>query len=67
MSDDSRRGHTSDNLDTGCMAGVDHVLVLLGGTTFGLELVADDLVVGPPLATLDVFCGRICLNVAISC
>lgn len=62
-----RRGRTSENLDTGCMAGIDHVLILLAAATFGLELVADDLVVGPPLAALDVFCYWIDLNVAVSC
>jgi hypothetical protein len=49
------------------VAGVDHVLVLLACAAFGLERVADDLVVGPPLATLDVFCGGVYLNVAVSC
>jgi hypothetical protein len=49
------------------MAGVDHVLVLLATTTFRLELVADYLVVGPPLGTLDVFHHWVDLNVAISC
>jgi len=56
----------SDDLDTGRMASIDHVLVLLAATTFGLELVADDLVVGPPLAALNVFCYWIDLNVAVS-
>ena len=48
------------------MAGIDHVLVLLTAPTFGLEIVADDLVVGPPLAALDVFCCWVDLNVAVS-
>jgi len=56
----------NEDLDAGCMAGIDHVLVLLAATTFGLELVADDLVVGPPLAALDVFCHWVDLNVAVS-
>lgn len=67
MSDESWGRHTSDDLDTGGVAGVDHVLVLVDGATLGLELVTDDLVVCPPLATLDVFHCRVYLNVAISC
>jgi len=60
-------GHTDDDLDTSRMAGVDHVLVLVTTTAFGLELVADDLVVGPPLAALYVFCCWVYLNIAVSC
>lgn len=67
MRGDSQGGHTSDDLYTCRVADVDHVLVLLGGTTFRLELVADDLIVGPPLATLDMFCSWVHLNVAVSC
>jgi len=48
------------------MADIDHVLVLLAAATFGLELVADDLVVGPPLAALDVFRYWVDLNVAVT-
>ena len=67
MSDGNRGRHTNDDLNTGSVAGVDHVLVLLDGATFGLELVTDDLIVCPPLAALDVFCYWVYLNVAISC
>ena len=49
------------------MAGIYHVLVLLAATTFGLELVADNLIIGPPLATLYVFHYWVDLNVAVSC
>lgn len=49
------------------MAGIDHVLILPAATTFRLELVADNLIVGPPLAALDVFAYRANLNVAVSC
>lgn len=66
-SGDDRGRLTSNDFYTGCMAGIDHVLVLLGVATFGLELVADDLVVGPPLATLDMFRGGVYLDVAVSC
>ena len=66
MRDGNRSRHTGDDLNTGSVAGVDHVLVLVDGATFGLELVTDDLVVCPPLAALDVFHHRIYLNVAIS-
>ena len=66
-SGNNRGGLTSNDLDAGRVAGVDHVLVLLGVATFGLKVVADDLVVGPPLTTLDVFRGRVYLNVAVSC
>lgn len=66
MSGENRVGHTSDDLDASGMAGADHVAVLLGATAFRLELVADDLVVGPPLVTLKMFCGRVYLNVAVS-
>jgi len=58
--------HTSDDLNASGVASVDHVLVLLDGSTFGLELVTDDLVVCPPLAALDVFCYWVYLNVAVT-
>ena len=63
---ESWRRHTGDDLDASGVTGIDHVLVLLGAATFGLELVTDDLVVGPPLAALDVLHYRVYLNVAVS-
>ena len=67
MSDGNQDRHTSDDSNTGIVASVDHVPILVDGATFGLELVTDDLVVCPPLVTLDVFCCRVYLNIAISC
>jgi len=66
VSDGNQDRHTSDDPNTGIVAGVDHVPVLIDSATFGLELVTDDLVVRPPLATLDVFCCWVYLNIAIS-
>jgi len=66
-SDGSWGGHTNDDLDAGRMAGVDHVLVLFTATTFGLELVANDLVISPPLAALYMFCYWVDLNITVSC
>ena len=47
------------------MASVDHVLVLCLATTLRLELVAGDLVVGPPLVALNMFVDGIHLDVTI--
>lgn len=60
------RIHTGDDLDTGGVTGLDHVLVLLDGATLGLELITDDLIVCPPLVALDMFCYRVYLNVAVT-
>ena len=48
------------------MANIHHVFVLVSATAFRLEDVAGDLVVGPPLATLDMFIDGIHLDVTVS-
>ena len=57
---------TSDDLDTGSVTSVHHVFVLLRVTTLRLKLVADDLVVGPPLAALDMLIEGVHLNITVS-
>ncbi len=52
----SRR--TSDDPDTGCVASVDHVLILLPRAALGREDVRDALVIRPLLGALDVLLRR---------
>lgn len=59
-------GRTSNDLDAGSVASIHHVFVLVSTTTFRLKDVAGDLVVGPPLATLDMFIDGIHLDVTVS-
>ena len=48
------------------MASVHHVFVLFFATTLRLELVASDLVIGPPLATLDMLTDGVHLDIPVS-
>lgn len=58
---------TSNDLHTGSVASVHHVLVLCLATTLRLKLVAYRLIVGPPLGALDMLADGAHLDVAISC
>jgi len=55
---DFRGGPTCDNLDSRCVACIDHCLKLGSVTALGGELVGNRLIIGPPLGTLDVLLRR---------
>lgn len=48
------------------MADIHHIFVLFSATALRLKLVADDLIVGPPLVTPDVLVDGAYLDIAIS-
>ena len=57
---------TSNDFYSGSVASVYHVFILFFATALRLELVADDLVVGPPLTTLNMFTDGVHLDVTVS-
>ena len=57
---------TSNDLDTGGVASVHHVLVLFFTATLRLKLITGDLVVDPPLVTLHILVNGVHLDVTIS-
>jgi len=56
----------SNDLDASSVTSVHHVLVLIPATALRLEDVAGDLVIGPPLTTLNVLIDGIHLDVTVS-
>lgn len=58
---------TGDDFHACGVANVHHVFILRFATALGLKLVADNLVVGPPLGTLDVLIDGIHLYISVSC
>ena len=57
---------TSDDFYSGSVASVHHVFILFFATALRLELVADNLVVGPPLTTPNMFTDGVHLDVTVS-
>jgi len=58
---------TSNDFDTCGVAGVYHVFVLFFAATLRLKFVAGNLVVGPPLGTLNMLICGVHLDGTISC
>ena len=57
---------TSNDFYSGSVASVYHVFILFFATALRLELVADDLVVGPPLAALNMLIEGVHLDITVS-